>query len=389
MPNPSRTRSQPRAAPEAAPASRALPVALLVLALAGVGVAIDLWLIHVRAKAGGSSFCDVNATVSCTDVARSKYAAFLGVPIAAWGALVYLGMAGLAASALGRRRPSPSWPGGLLFVLAAFMSAGAVVLAIVSHVVLDRFCIMCAVSWAISFGLLALTVPLVRRAGGVGAALAADRAALGARRGAAWTGTAAVVAAAIALVAIHARPTPPPEARKSLEDIPRAVQVIPVGPPGSLVIYEYSDYLCPACAGMHGEERSILAARPDVRFVRRHYPLDNTCNGQLAQQIHAGACALARGGICAEKLGRFEAYDDLAFAQQGSRPTPTALAEQLGLDAGAFQSCLSSPETEQRLASDIAAADRAGVQFTPSLEVNGKLHSRDTLRTVLGLSRAP
>ncbi len=175
MPNPSRTRPQPRATPEAAPASRALPLALLVLALAGVGVAIDLWLIHERAKAGGSAFCDVNATVSCTDVARSKYSVFLGVPIAAWGALVYLAMAGLAASALGRKRPGASWPGGLLFVLAAFMSAGALVLAYISHVQLDRFCIMCAVSWAISFGLLALTIPLVRRAGGVGAALAADR----------------------------------------------------------------------------------------------------------------------------------------------------------------------------------------------------------------------
>jgi uncharacterized membrane protein len=389
VPNPSRTRPQPRATPEAAPASRALPLALLVLALAGVGVAIDLWLIHERAKAGGSAFCDVNATVSCTDVARSKYAVFLGVPIAAWGALVYLAMAGLAASALGRRRPSASWPGGLLFVLAAFMSAGALVLAYISHVQLDRFCIMCAVSWAISFALLALTIPLVRRAGGLGAALAADRAALGARRGAAWGGAVVLAAAAVALVATYARPAPPTPPRKSLSDIPRAVEVIPVGAPGSLVVYEYSDYLCPACAIMHADERSILAARPDVRFVRRHYPLDNTCNGQLGQQIHAGACALARGGICAEKMGRFEAYDDLAFSQQASRPKPEALAEQLGLDPGAFQSCMASPETEQRLASDIEAAGRAKVEFTPSLEVNGKIHSRDTLRSVLGLPRGP
>ncbi|HYD42064.1 MAG TPA: vitamin K epoxide reductase family protein [Anaeromyxobacter sp.] len=389
MPNPSRTRPQPRATPEAAPASRALPLALLVLALAGVGVAIYLWLVHEQAKTGGSASCDINATVNCSDVARSKYAVFLGVPIAAWGGLVYLAMAGLAASALGRRRPSASWPGGLSFALAAFMSAGAVVLAYISHAVLDRFCVACAVSWAISFGLLALTIPLVRRAGGVGAALGADLAALGARRGAAWGGAAALAAAAIALVAIYARPAPPPAPRRSLQDIPRAVEVIPVGAPGSLVIYEYSDYLCPACAMMHADERSILAARPDVRFVRRHYPLDNTCNLQLQRQIHAGACALARGGICAEKMGRFDAYDDLAFAQQASRPSPEALAQQLGLDPGAFQSCMASPETEQRLASDIDAAGRAGVQFTPALDVNGKIHSRDTLRSILGLPRAP
>lgn len=386
MPNPSRTRPQPRATPEAAPASRALPFALLLLALAGIGVAIDLWLIHERAKAGGTAFCDVSATVSCTDVARSKYSVFLGVPIAAWGALVYLAIAGLAASALGRKRPSASWPGGLLFVLAGLMSVGAVVLAIISHVVLDRFCIMCAVSWAISFALLALTIPLVRRAGGVGAALAADRAALGARRGASWGGAAALAAVAVALVAWYARPAPPPEKKRDPLP-PLAVDVIPEGPPGSLVIYVYSDYLCPSCASWNAQEPTITMRRRDVRFVKRHYPLDNTCNAQLQRQVHAGSCALARGAICAEKVGRSDAYDDLAFAQQATHPDPERLAQQLGFDMGAFRACLASPEIEQRLAADIEAAGRAGVQFTPALEIQGKIYSSDMLPAKLGLGR--
>lgn len=388
MPNPSRSRHQPRATPEAAPASRALPLALLLLALAGLGVAIDLWVIHERAKAGGSSFCDFSATVSCTDVARSKYSVFLGVPLAAWGAIVYLAIGGLAATALGRKRPGATWPGGLLSVLTGVMVLGAVALAAVSELVLHTFCIMCAVSWAISIALFALTIPLVRRAGGLGAAVRADRDALGARRGAARAGAGALAAIAIALVAIYARPAPPPEPKKTI-DVPLAIKPLPVGPPGSLVIYEYSDYLCPHCAIMHGDERSIMAARRDVRFVRRHYPLDNTCNAQLPRQVHEGSCALSRGAICAEKIGRFDAYDDLAFAQQATKPDPERLAQQLGFDAAAFRDCMASPETDQRLAADIEAAGRAGIQFTPSLEVNGKIYSRDTLPAILGIPRGP
>lgn len=391
MPTPSRTRSQPPRTSEAAPASRALPAVLLVLALAGIGVAIDLWSIHGQAKAGGTAFCDISATVSCSDVARSKYAVFLGVPIAAWGALVYLAIAGLAASALSRRRPSASWPGGLLFVLTGFMTLGAVVLAAISHLVLDRFCIMCAVSWAISLALFLLTIPLVRSAGGVGAALRADRAALAARSGPAWGATGALAALAVALLAFYARASSGPAESAAGANAPKlpplAIQVIPQGPPGSLVIYEYSDYLCPYCSVMHREERSIMARRPDVRFVRRHYPLDNTCNPQLPQQVHAGSCALARGGICAEKMGRFDAYDDLAFAQQAQRPTPESVAQQIGLDPAAFRDCMASPETEQRLAADIEAAGRAGVNFTPALEVQGKIYSADTLPAVLGIER--
>jgi uncharacterized membrane protein/protein-disulfide isomerase len=384
VPTPSRTRAQPRGTPDAAPASRALPFVLLLLAIAGIGVAIDLWLIHERAQTGGRSFCDISATVNCTDVARSKYAVLLHVPLAAWGALAYLAIAGLAGSALSRRRPGASWPAGLLLVLTGAMVLGAGALAAISEFVLHRFCVMCAVSWAITLALFAFTIPLVRRAGGAGAALGADLAALKAHRGAALGSVAALAAIAIALLAVYPRtPAIAKEPGRGLP--PSAIAVIPPGPPGSLVIYEYSDYLCPHCAVMNREEKPIVARRPDVRFVRRHYPLDNTCNPQLPQQVHAGSCDLARGAICAERQGKFELYDDLAFANQEARPKPEAVAQQAGLDLTAFRDCLSSPETEQRLAADIQAAGQANVNFTPALQVQGKIYSLDMLYPLLGL----
>jgi uncharacterized membrane protein len=70
------------------PSSRAIPATLLVLALAGLAIAMDLWVLHVRAHAGaGPSFCDIDGRVSCSKVALSSWSVLLGVPNAAWGAL--------------------------------------------------------------------------------------------------------------------------------------------------------------------------------------------------------------------------------------------------------------------------------------------------------------
>jgi uncharacterized membrane protein len=377
VPQPSRPSPRPRA-PAAPPVrkgapSRALPVAVLVLALAGVAVAADLWSVHRQVHAGaGAVFCDFNEHVSCSDVARSPWSLLLGVPLAAWGMLAYLGVAALAASALRRRPAAPAWPAGLLVLGSGLMTAGAAGLALVSRLVIHSFCVMCAASWAISAALLVLSLVLARRAGGAGAALRADLRAARARPGPLAAGLVVLAAAAAALVATRAfapEPPPPPPRRPAL---PVPVE-IPIGPPGSLLVYEYSDYLCPFCARVHGDEKAALARRPDLKIVRRHFPLDATCNPRLKRSVHEGACDLARGGICAERQGRFEAFDDAAFAAQESKPGVEALASQSGLDLAAFKACLASPETEQQLAADIQSAIAAGVSGTPTYQFQGRL----------------
>ena len=356
-----------------------LSAAALGLALACLAVALDLWLIHVRAHSGGGrSFCDIDVRVSCTDVALSRFSTVLVVPLAAWGALAYLTVAGLSATALRRARRWPTWPAGLLLLVTGFLSAGAVVLAAVSELLLRKFCIMCAASWAVSFGLLALALAMVRHAGGAAAALRADLQALraGPKAAVALAGTVAALAAA--LVLWHAlAPTPASPARAT---------ALPIGPAGSLVIYEYSDYLCPFCASIHAREKSLAASRPDLRLVRRYFPLDATCNPRLPTTVHEGACDLARGGICAEKQGRFEAYDDAAFANQTSRLEPEEIARLGGLDVDAFRACLVSPETQARLAADIRGGTELGIRGTPTFVVQGKLESAERLEQLLGLA---
>jgi uncharacterized membrane protein len=382
----SRTRSA--ATRPAAPASRALPAVLLVLALAGLAVAVDLWILWHHAHAGGGpAFCDVSNRLSCSRVALSPYSAVLGVPVAAWGALAYLLVAALAGWAL-LRRPHPSFPAGLLLVLTGAMTAGAAGLAYVSEVIIGAFCYMCAGSWTASAALLGCTIALVRRAGGPAAALRADLASLRARRGPALGGAAIFAAATAGLLALYAAaPWRAPVAGADARGGAAAAPMIPPGPPGSLPVYEFSDYMCPHCATLHAAERAIVARRPDLRFLRRFYPLDSACNKLVTEPLpgHEHSCELARGGICAEQQGRFEAYDDAAFAAQRSSPTAEEVAVKVGLDMASFRDCLAAPETERRLAEDVDEGLRLGINGTPTLLVRGRVYTVDALPLLFGV----
>ena len=63
---------------------------LTLLALVGLASAIASLYVHVQMarQAGYLSFCDVSATISCTQVYQSPYAYLLGVPVALLGLLL-------------------------------------------------------------------------------------------------------------------------------------------------------------------------------------------------------------------------------------------------------------------------------------------------------------
>lgn len=141
-------------------------------------------------------------------------------------------------------------------------------------------------------------------------------------------------------------------------------------------VTEFSDFLCPFCRNIAAAFASYLpttAGRVSVYF--KNYPLDAECNPNVKPTIHAGACRLARGGLCAHEQGRFWPYHDKVF---GSPPADlpktdlTKLAGEAGLDTAAFAACLDSPRIGERLAAEIAEGKQAGVEATPTLFVNGK-----------------
>lgn len=353
-------RRHPTPPPPAAPPPRGALAVSLALALAGVVLSVVLARLHGQAHAGISSFCSISDVVNCDKVATSRFSVLLGLPVAVWGALGYGLAAALAASGLASRRPGAGWPSGLLFLIGAAATAVSVALALVSEFLVGAWCLLCMGSWATSAALL-VAAWRACRGPGVAEAIRADLAVL--RASPLRTAAAAVllVAGAALLAAVYPR---------YWQRAPARALATAAGPgAGPGVVVEYSDYECPMCARAHEETRALLAGRPDVKFLRRQFPLDPTCNPAVKRQMHPTACALARAGICAEAQGRLAEMDDALFRNQQERLPVSVLAERLGLDLPRFRACLSSPETDQRLAADIGAALRDGVRATPTYVV--------------------
>lgn len=74
-----------------------------------------------------------------------------------------------------------------------------------------------------------------------------------------------------------------------------------------------------------------------------------------------------------DQPGRLDEMEDALFANQRSSlgRGPRAAARPR---SRAFRACFSSPETERRLAADVAAGVRDGVRATASYVVGGRVH---------------
>lgn len=341
-------------------------LAAAALAAAGFVLAVVLARQHAHAHAGIASFCAISEYVNCDRVATSRFSVVLGIPVAIWGMLGY-GLALLLALAGLRPRPRrEGWPAGLLFIVAAGAAAVAVALALVSELAIGALCLLCTGSWVISLGLLAAAWRACRP-DGVAAAVRRDLAVLRERPLRAGV----VALAGIAAVALIAAAYPRYWERRARMPPRPAAPAVPMVQ-GSLVVVEFSDYECPFCAVAHEEAKALLAVRPDVTLVRRHFPLDSDCNPAVTRAIHPAACRLARAGICAEEQGKLPAMDDALFRNQQAKRPVEEVAVAAGLDLQGFRRCLSSPATDARLRSDIEAGVRVGLTATPTYVVGGR-----------------
>ncbi|MBK9516097.1 MAG: thioredoxin domain-containing protein [Anaeromyxobacter sp.] len=371
------TRKAQAASPPPAATPRLAFLAALLLSLGGLVVALVLVRLHEQAHAGLSSFCAISETMNCDKVAMSPFSVVLRLPVAVWGALGYGLAAALAGWGLTPRRLHPGWPAGLLLLVAAAAVGASVALALISKLLIGAWCVLCMASWSIALLLLVAAWAACPPAGPL-AAVRADLAALGLapRRASA---VAVLGLAAIALLAsLYPRYWERPRVPALLAApaaAPAGAPAVPTLPPGSrdpaAGAIVYSDYECPYCAVSHADLKVVLSHRPDIRVVKRHFPLDVACNPVVKRPMHQDACAYARAAICAEAQGKLGPMDDALFENRhGKRPVETLAAEQ-GLDLAAFRACLASPETERRLQGDIASAIADGIKATPTYLVGG------------------
>lgn len=132
-----------------------------------------------------------------------------------------------------------------------------------------------------------------------------------------------------------------------------------------VTVVEFSDLECPFCKRFHPTIQQLLKEYPnDVRWVYRHFPLTS---------IHPKAPKEAEASECAGELGGNEAfwnYVDRLFEITPSNNNLDLsqlpqIAEDVGLNRGKFEKCLSSGTYAKKVQDHYNQAVAAGGRGTP------------------------
>lgn len=141
-----------------------------------------------------------------------------------------------------------------------------------------------------------------------------------------------------------------------------------------VVIVEYSDLQCPACARADRFLRDTVVKKygTKVRILYAQYPLT---------QLHDWAALGATASECVQQLkpDALLAFRSSVFSNQqkinhtNAREQLTSLAEQNGVNTADFSTCVNRPETFDRVKLQIEDGRRLEIVTTPTFVINGQV----------------
>lgn len=141
------------------------------------------------------------------------------------------------------------------------------------------------------------------------------------------------------------------------------------GAQAPVTIIEFSDFHCPFCNKVQPTITQVLARYGDkVKLVYRHLPID---------QLHPQARKAAEASMCANEQGRFWDYHDKLYTN-GPDASPEklkAIAQSIGLDGAAFESCLMNGKYQAAVQKEVEEGARLGISGTPTFFINGRILS--------------
>lgn len=368
--------------------TRTSRVLLLAFAALGLGAASTSSYVHYKllTEQNYSSFCDVNATVSCTQAYLSPYGSFLGVPVALFGVLFFAFV--LLLVALGGRDGAPARDAvpAYVFTLSTIGLAFVLYLAWASYTQLHTFCVLCALTYVsviaifiISGG--ATTFPMTtlpRR-------VPRDVRALFSSPVAIVTGLLFLFGAGTLIAYFPTEaPRQAPVAIRPLGDDERAklaqwYELQPVAQPAipnegaKVFVAIFSDYQCPHCRAAHDAYKPLIAkyaGDPRVKFALKHFPLESECNPNSGN-VHSASCEAAAAVVMARATGKAAQMDAWLFDNQ-DRLTPSVV-RQAGRDVGGIADFNSGyAEALKQVRAEAVLGGQLGVGSTPTIFLNGR-----------------
>ena len=173
--------------------------------------------------------------------------------------------------------------------------------------------------------------------------------------------------------------TPPPAGYSLGEKVDLGKDNLPVlGKSNAKIkIVEFSDFQCPFCERFYSQNFTQLKKdyidTGKVQLVYRHFPLTS---------IHPNAQKAAEASQCANDQGNFWDYHDELFTKQsewsnldaaGALEKFVEYAINLGLNGEEIRNCVSTNKTVSIIAKDVESGNKAGVNGTPTVYLNGKM----------------
>lgn len=162
---------------------------------------------------------------------------------------------------------------------------------------------------------------------------------------------------------------PPPVAEYPINAVGPSDWVL--GPrDAKVVLIEYSDLQCPACAAYYSVMNELHAAYPDtLSVVYREFPL---------RGVHQNADNAANAAEAAGIQGKFWDMHDQLFKNQSawanlSDPLETYVgyAQQIGLDVTKFRSDYASQTVKDKVNQQLQSGEAAKVNSTPTFFLQG------------------
>jgi uncharacterized membrane protein len=382
--------------PDAAVRSNRTPwltaFALIGLAAASASTWVHYNILHDPLYA---SFCDVNATLNCTEAYTSRFGAFGGVPVALLGLLFFAGVLVLIGLCSQSPRASESLP-GYVFVASTIGLAVILYLAYASYVILHVVCLLCAGTYLAVIGLFLLSgsatkYPMtslpMRMIDDLKTLFGSPRALSAAVVFVAAAATAVVLfpeqrvaAASASSDSEQVAPTAGVSAAqlKQFEEYLAQQPRVPVMVPtdgAAVVIVKFNDYQCPGCGQTYREYKPILAkwaqqAPGKVKFMTKDYPLERQCNQFIGQDLHSGACEAAVAVRLAREKGKADAMEEWLYSNQPAMNPETV--KKAALTVGGitnFDERFNA--TLELVKADVAQGAQLKIGGTPTFFING------------------
>lgn len=138
-----------------------------------------------------------------------------------------------------------------------------------------------------------------------------------------------------------------------------------------IILIEYLDFQCPACAIYHILTEKVYEEYKDkIKFIIRHFPLT---------QIHRNAYLASQAAEAAGRQNKFWEYVDILFKNQkewenkfNAQDLFIKYAEEINLDINKFKIDIKDNTIKEKIESDIKSGIHLLVDATPTFFLNNK-----------------